>query len=79
MYRFFSHDEVVYGKGSLYNKMPGDEWQKRAQCRLVFAMMAAQSGKKMIFMGMEFGQMAEWDHDAECEWHLLDKVEHQQL
>ena len=42
-------------------------------------MMAAQSGKKMIFMSMEFGQMAEWDHDAECEWHLLDKVEHQQL
>ena len=74
-----SHDEVVYGKGSLMTKMAGDNWQKRAQCRLIFAWMAGQSGKKMIFMGMEFGQIGEWNHDAECEWHLLEQLEHQQL
>jgi 1,4-alpha-glucan branching enzyme len=72
-----SHDEVVHGKGSLLDKMPGDEWQKRANLRLLFGWQWASPGKKLLFMGGEIGQWREWIHDGSIEWHLLDYPAHQ--
>ena len=71
-----SHDEVVHGKGSLIGKMPGDEWQRFANLRLLFGYMYAQPGKKMLFMGCEFGQVREWAHDTSLEWHVLQYPVH---
>ncbi|HYH57493.1 MAG TPA: 1,4-alpha-glucan branching protein GlgB, partial [Anseongella sp.] len=71
-----SHDEVVYGKGSLIAKMPGDEWQRFANLRLLFAYMYGHPGGKMIFMGGEFAQVGEWHHDYSLDWHENDHPLH---
>jgi len=72
----FSHDEVVYGKGSMLRKMPGDEWQRFANLRLLYGYMFGHPGKKLLFMGDEFGQWSEWDHEASLEWELLKNPLH---
>ncbi len=72
-----SHDEVVHGKGSLLGKMPGDEWQRFANLRLLYGYQFSQPGKKLLFMGAEFGQVAEWHHNESIEWHLLQYAPHQ--
>ncbi|TMA56557.1 MAG: 1,4-alpha-glucan branching enzyme, partial [Deltaproteobacteria bacterium] len=74
-----SHDEVVYGKGSLLAKIPGDEWQKRANLRVLFGYTYTQPGKKLLFMGGEFGQWNEWSHEASLDWHLLEEPQHRML
>jgi 1,4-alpha-glucan branching enzyme len=72
-----SHDEVVYGKGSLLGKMPGDDWQKRANLRLLFGWQWGSPGKKLLFMGGEIGQGSEWAHDGSIDWSLLQDPAHQ--
>jgi len=72
-----SHDEVVHGKGSLLGKLPGDEWQKFANLRLLLGWMFAQQGKKLLFMGGELAQRREWDHEDSLDWHLLDDPRHE--
>jgi 1,4-alpha-glucan branching enzyme len=71
-----SHDEVVYGKGSLIQKMPGDEWQRFANLRAYFGFMWAHPGKKLLFMGGEIAQWQEWNHDSAIDWDLLDQPRH---
>jgi 1,4-alpha-glucan branching enzyme len=73
----FSHDEVVHGKAAMLSKMPGDDWQKFANLRLVIGLMYGFPGKKLLFMGMEIGQWTEWNHDYSLDWHLLQWAPHQ--
>jgi 1,4-alpha-glucan branching enzyme len=72
----FSHDEVVHGKGAMLDKIPGDAWQKYATLRTLYGYMFGHPGKKLLFMGCEFGQWREWNHDHSLDWHLLDDPSH---
>ena len=73
----FSHDEVVHGKRAMLDKMPGDVWQKRATLRTLYGFMVGHPGKKLLFMGSEFGQWWEWNHDTSLDWHLLHDPSHE--
>jgi 1,4-alpha-glucan branching enzyme len=73
----FSHDEVVHGKGSMLNKMPGDEWQRFANLRLLYTFMFTYPGKKLLFMGSEFAQGTEWNCEKALDWYVLDYPKHQ--
>ena len=75
----FSHDEVVHGKGSMFAKIPGDDWQKAATLRALYGFMYAHPGKKLMFMGCEFGQTREWNYDHSLDWHVLDQPLHKGL
>ena len=75
----FSHDEVVHGKGSMFGKIPGDDWQKAATLRALYGFMYAHPGKKLMFMGCEFGQTREWNYDHSLDWHALDQPLHKGL
>jgi 1,4-alpha-glucan branching enzyme len=75
----FSHDEVVHGKGSMFEKIPGDDWRKSATLRSLYGFMYAHPGKKLMFMGMEFGHGKEWNYDNSLDWHLLEYPMHAQI
>jgi 1,4-alpha-glucan branching enzyme len=75
----FSHDEVVYGKRSMLEKMPGDAWQQHASLRALYGYLFAHPGKKLMFMGAEFGQRNEWNHDTSLDWAELQNPMHQGL
>ncbi|MES9845555.1 MAG: alpha amylase C-terminal domain-containing protein, partial [Candidatus Sedimenticola sp. 6PFRAG5] len=72
----FSHDEVVHGKGSLLDKMAGDDWQRFASLRLLYSLMLTYPGKKLLFMGNEFAQGREWNENAELDWYLMERPQH---
>jgi 1,4-alpha-glucan branching enzyme len=72
----FSHDEVVHGKGSMFGKVPGDSWQKAATLRALYGFMYSHPGKKLMFMGCEYGQVREWNYDRSLDWHLLNEPFH---
>jgi len=74
-----SHDEIVYGKGSMIGKMPGDDWQRFANLRAFYGYMYAHPGKKLLFMGDEFAQEREWNHDRSLDWYLLDDLRHRSM
>jgi 1,4-alpha-glucan branching enzyme len=75
----FSHDEVVHGKGSMFGKIPGDDWRKAATLRALYGFMYAHPGKKLMFMGCEFGQTREWNYDQSLDWHALENPLHSGL